>query len=158
MDYGLYGTQKIPAIQWEISYYSFCVQAYAGGRSDSFFRFVGFSSSSNYWSASSNSATNAYRVNFNNGNTNNNAKTNTSNLARCIRGSVEKEIFSLLCQTEKRLRNRIKESTPRVKARGGIIHSGHTMERAVTFSILYSFRTHGKESLEVWHFFDGWVQ
>ncbi len=45
----------------------------------------GFSSSSSYWSASSYSTTNAYRVNFSIGNTGNYAKTSTGYRARCIR-------------------------------------------------------------------------
>lgn len=47
---------------------------------------LGFQSD-NYWSSTENSdnPSNAYNVNMNNGNANNNDKTNPNNLARCTR-------------------------------------------------------------------------
>jgi len=56
--------------------------------------------SNNYWSATENSATNAYNVNFNNGNVNNNNKTNT-NYVRAVRSGEWR--FSQ--RTEVRMRN-----------------------------------------------------
>ncbi len=44
--------------------------------------------SANYWSATENSEDNARRINFSNGNTNNNNKTN-SNRVRCVLGNLQ---------------------------------------------------------------------
>lgn len=49
--------------------------------------------SNNYWSATENSATNAYNVNFNNGDVNNNNKTN-NNYVRAVRSGEWRDIFS----------------------------------------------------------------
>ena len=43
--------------------------------------------SNNYWSSSENSSTNAYNLNFNNGNVNNNTKSNAK-YVRCVRGKL----------------------------------------------------------------------
>lgn len=47
----------------------------------------------NYWSATENSSTNAYNLNFNNGSVNNNNKSN-NNYVRCVRG---KQILRSFC-------------------------------------------------------------
>ena len=46
--------------------------------------------SSDYWSATTNAndATNAWNVNFNDGNVNNNDKSNDDNYAWCVRGGA----------------------------------------------------------------------
>ncbi len=51
--------------------------------------------SANYWSATTNAnnPTNAWNVNFNNGNVNNNKKDNDNNHAWCVRG--EQDAFAL---------------------------------------------------------------
>jgi len=54
--------------------------------------------SNNYWSSTENSSTNAWNMNFNNDNANNNAKSN-SRYVRCVRG------YSISSQSPSGLRN-----------------------------------------------------